>query len=62
LATSTGALRAELATSVGAIRAELATKPSRGGIWPMRIALFALVLNAMAAGMAYLPLVEKAVR
>ena len=49
------ATKAELERVRGDVIAELATKPSRGAMWTMGIALFGLVVAAMATGAAYLP-------
>jgi hypothetical protein len=43
----------------GEVMTALASKPSRGDMWIMAIALFALVAGAMAAGAIWLPLTMK---
>ena len=55
-------VRGEMGTLRGDLMAELATKPSRGAMWTMGIALFGLVVAAMAAGAAYLPLIAERLR
>ena len=55
-------VRGKMGTFRGDLMAELATKPSRGAMWTMGIALFGLVVAAMAAGAAYLPLIAERLR
>ncbi len=56
------ATQASLERVRGDIMAALETKPSRGGMWAMGIALFALVVAAMSAGAAYLPFLAHSLR
>jgi hypothetical protein len=51
------ATQASLERVRGEIMTALESKPSRSSMWTMGIALFALVVAAMSAGAAYLPLV-----
>lgn len=51
------ALRGEVKVDIAALRGDLARKPGHGAMWGMGLALFGLVVAAMAAGAAYLPLV-----
>jgi hypothetical protein len=55
-------VRADTQRLHGEAMTVLATKPGRGEMWMMAIALFALVVAAMAAGAIYLPLVERLLR
>jgi hypothetical protein len=48
-------LQARLFIFRGETLAALESKPSRGAIWAMGIALFGLVVTAVAADRAYLP-------
>jgi len=50
------ATQASLERIRGDIMTTLESKPSRSSMWTMGIALFALVVAAMSAGAAYLPL------
>jgi hypothetical protein len=51
-----GSLEAKIEGVRGEVQAGLAGKPGYGAMWSMAIALFALVVAAIAAGAAYLPL------
>ncbi|HVC61521.1 MAG TPA: hypothetical protein VND19_14305 [Acetobacteraceae bacterium] len=53
------ATKAEVERSRGDIMTALETKPNRGAMWSMAIALFTLVMAAMAAAAIYLPLASR---
>ncbi len=59
LASFRGEFRTDIATLQGGIMTELAHKPTRAAMWTMGIALFGLVVAAMAAGAAYLPYIAE---
>jgi hypothetical protein len=52
------ALRGEMKAEAASLRGELARKPGIAAMWTMGLSLFTLVVAAMAAGAAYLPLIS----
>ncbi len=57
-----GEIEAKIEGLRGETRAGLAAKPGYGAMWSMGIALFALVVAAISAGAAYLPLLSRSLR
>ncbi len=51
-----GDVQAQIEGLRGEVRAGLAGKPGFGAMWTMGVSLFGLVVAAIAAGAAYLPL------
>ncbi len=54
--------REDVRGEISSVREELARKPGVAGMWAMGATLVTLVVGAMAAGAAYLPLMFRAPR